>query len=488
MGNKYFRVTMKHPAELPEVDPVHLKPFLGMQPGLYLLILYLLLIAAVLFVIGFLPGVVRGGRYVTFQGTLSDSGVYVDDIYLGSTDYQYFIGSGTHQITVRKADIVVTRMTLSIDHPVFFTWLFHRTKRVELPITETLSETDKKAIIRFDLAEIARYSAITTFDSVTVYPPLFANLQTDVEELGIDPSVYGLAGAYITSNEMYQDAKSVTTDDTLFIKELSVAGTLFGEEASNGMAGEPAVLTETDRKRVSLDAGDFTIDGIAYQSATFVMGGETKASYPDVNQAGVTLDVPSFAIATLPVSQWLWARFIQDNPTWAKTNVKELSEQGYVDENYLASLTLTTAFSPTGRPVYNISYSAAQAFCQWLSLLTGKEVFLPSEAQWSLAAQGVTDYRQTLTLDDDGSTTPSSLLGGVWELTDTRYIPLSRLCGYTEIHQLADRWNMDGDVIVKGGSYLNNDITASQVGVVRRDACGDQLGMRIAWMVDNGKN
>jgi formylglycine-generating enzyme required for sulfatase activity len=100
-----------------------------------------------------------------------------------------------------------------------------------------------------------------------------------------------------------------------------------------------------------------------------------------------------------------------------------------VDENYLASLTLTTAFSPTGRPVYNISYSAAQAFCQWLSLLTGKEVFLPSEAQWSLAAQGVTDYRQTLTLDDDGSTTPSSLLGGVWELTDTAYIPPFSLCG-----------------------------------------------------------
>jgi len=472
---------MKHSDELPEVEPVKLKPFLGVRPGVYLLISYTLILVLAVFFIGFFPGIKNGGRYVTFNGTLSGSGVYCDDTYLGSADYQYFIKSGSHKIMVKKADVTITSMTISVDHPVFFTWLVHRTKNVSLPITEKLTEQQKKDMIRFDVQEIVRYSAITEFDNVTVYPPLFSNLRKDLAALKMDEQVLGLAGAYITSKNMYDDARSTGSTDSLFLKELDEAKRLFdSQETSNlGLSASTAV---TERKRTVLKAGAFSQDGITYPQTTFVMGDVVKSIYPDTNEAGVQVTCPAFTIATNPVNQLQWAQFIDDNPQWAKTNAEKLLSEGLTDAYYLALVTPTLQFSPSGKPITNVSLYAAKAFCAWLSEKTGKHVFLPTEAQWSLASQGVSGYRLTLALEDDSSSlTPSSMLGCVWELTDTSYIPLSRLCGYEEIHALSEAWGLEGEVIVKGGSYLNSGVTADTIGAVKKDACGDAIGFRIAW-------
>lgn len=45
------------------------------------------------------------------------------------------------------------------------------------------------------------------------------------------------------------------------------------------------------------------------------------------------------------------------------------------------------------RPVINVSWDNARAFCDWLSEKTGKDIHLPTEAQWEKAARG-TDKRK----------------------------------------------------------------------------------------------
>lgn len=45
------------------------------------------------------------------------------------------------------------------------------------------------------------------------------------------------------------------------------------------------------------------------------------------------------------------------------------------------------------RPVINVTWGEADAFCDWLSMITGKNIHLPTEAQWEKAARG-TDQRR----------------------------------------------------------------------------------------------
>ena len=475
---------MKHPTQLPEVEPVVLKPILGIKPGIYLLVLYIFIILLVLFFIGFLPGIVKGGRHVTFSSPIRGSGLYIDGNYQGSANYQYFVQSGEHQAEVRKADITISRETIRIDHPVFFTWLVHYTKHIPLSL-RALNLQEKEAIVRFDLHEIVRYSAITTYDKVTVYPPLFSNLANDMEAISYEKAdqVLALAANFITSAEMLDDAKKIKCNDGLFTKTLDIAIQLFGQDQSQGKTGLPSGDETVSGKRTVLDSGVFTQEGITYSASTVIMGDTVPTKYNDTNRAGIKVTVPPFTIATTPVSQYQWALFIKDNPSFAKSNSEKLSEQDIVDEYYLNGESISTEFS-AGKPVFNISYQAAMAFCRWVGQKSGKKVFVPSETQWYIAAISAKQrsYVKSLTFADDQSDMPTAMLGGVWEMTSTPFIPLSRLSDYEKVHQLGELYLENDDIIVKGGSYENNGITRDSVGAIGTNACGDLIGFRVAWM------
>lgn len=51
------------------------------------------------------------------------------------------------------------------------------------------------------------------------------------------------------------------------------------------------------------------------------------------------------------------------------------------------------AYIPTNYPIYSVTWQDAKDFCDWLSQKTGKNVNLPTEAQWEKAARGTYQYR-----------------------------------------------------------------------------------------------
>ena len=481
---------MKRHIELPQVKEVQLPHFLGMRPGIYILTLLIVAIVLLIFLIGFLPGILKGGRYVTFTSPLAHTGVTVDGKYLGGTPYQFFVPSGEHELTFTKGGIPVASTTLHVDHPLFLTSLIHRTDKLEADIS-ALTEQQVRAINRFNIQEVIETSAITEFDDIHPYPPVFKTLVQDAVAMGMDGQTvqnsFALAANFITSPAMLADAleakEGLHSPSKLVEATLEAAKRLF-DDATTAEVGLLGTEHPLQGKQTTLKAKGFEQAGITYPSTSFVMGTKVPFIFPETNKTGITVETPAFTIATTPVSQYQWALFIEDNPEWDKNQVDVLQQNNLTDEFYLSGILPSVVFA-TGKPVHNVSYKAAEAFCAWLSEKTGKEVFIPTEAMWTLAALQARDktYTRSLTITDDDRTAPIAMLGGVWEFTQTPYIPLQRVTGYQEVATLYQTFAHSSAVIVKGGSYLNapSSVDLHTVGAVDTTACGDLIGFRIAW-------
>ncbi|NLK05967.1 MAG: hypothetical protein GX315_06340, partial [Spirochaetales bacterium] len=263
---------MKRRIDLPQVEEVKLPELLHMRPGIYILILLVLALLLALFLIAFYPGIRNGGRYVTFTGSLSESGVLLDGTYLGSAEYQHFVKSGSYEVSLTKGGEVYAKFPLEIDHPVFLTWLFHRTLVTpEVPLS--LSEEQRTAINRFNLEQIVQASAILSYDDRNRYPPLFSNLVNDMMALELDAQTrletVKLAVLYISNETMLEEAKRAIIDSKTPIDGdvttlLDTANLLFADDLQHTSIGSKSSSLPFNAEKTTLKAGDLEIEGYRY--------------------------------------------------------------------------------------------------------------------------------------------------------------------------------------------------------------------------------
>ena len=81
---------------------VHLKPFLGMRPGVYLTVIYALLALAVLFFLLFYKGLRDQGTFLRVSSVPAGAAVTVDGQYAGSTPCEVLVKKGTRKIEASR--------------------------------------------------------------------------------------------------------------------------------------------------------------------------------------------------------------------------------------------------------------------------------------------------------------------------------------------------------------------------------------------------
>ena len=480
---------MKEIKDLPEIDDVVLPKVGNVRPGVYILALVIFIILLVVFLIGFLPGIIKGGKYVNFDSQIDNVGVYVDDNFISGTPSQKFISSGEHIIVYKKASQVIAKETIEVGHPVFLTWLFHRYQDVNLSFNE-LNDEKVDIIIKNDINLIIDQSSILNFTSVVNYIPYFMQYAKDAiafelstKEIEEDMNI---ASSFITSVEMLNDAKA--TYDYLGLEYGN--SLLKAEELFNGSGNEVGksfknieINTKAETLKVSNIAN---ISALKVESLPFVMGDITYNTYPSTNEAGIEINnIESFYLSKTPISNFLYSLFVAENPTWAKSNIDSLLEKGLVDDNYLKGIGLSTN-APSLIPITNISFYAAQAFCDWLTEKTNTKIYIPSEEEWTLSCFASNNHINNTYSSSLISTTSNInqfdvMLGGVWEMTSTPYIPLSRLIDNRDELITEIQNNHNYDIIVKGGSVLNNSVNINTVGAMDKSACFEYMGFRIAY-------
>ena len=89
---------MKRKAELPETEPVHLRPICGIRPGIAILAGLAAIAIAASFLLLILPGLLASGGYVSFALDSDSAAVYMDGVYIGSGKGSvYYLPEGEHE-------------------------------------------------------------------------------------------------------------------------------------------------------------------------------------------------------------------------------------------------------------------------------------------------------------------------------------------------------------------------------------------------------
>lgn len=423
--------------ELPKVEPVHLKEHFGMKPGKWLTILYAAAFLLLIFLVCFLPGIVNGSKRVTFTSAAYNSAVYIDGSYAGGTPFTKTVSSGDHEIVYTVNGCEIDRFTVHVGHPVFLTWLVPRKQSVES--TASLTDAAFKAVSKEFLTDTAAYSAVLNYDNIYNYPPLFENYAKSISTYSSDAKdILDLACLFITTEEMKADAEKAASLSGLTLD------TSIKTPATEGKVSTPSSVRSTE----------------LYSITGYSIGND-------------------FSISRNEITEAQYVQFIKEVPYWSADNIETLIADNKADKYYLADIN-TNNPSET-RPVRNISYYSALAYCSWLSSKTGKEVSLPTENQWIEAAL-VSDqtYQRTL-VSASTEDTVVSMFGGVWELTSSPYIPGARFSHETAQGFLAT--GAEAEVVVKGGSLVNGNsgITVWGAGTWPLNTCSDYLGFRIIW-------
>jgi formylglycine-generating enzyme required for sulfatase activity len=154
---------------------------------------------------------------------------------------------------------------------------------------------------------------------------------------------------------------------------------------------------------LSLDlTSDITLELMYVPACEFLMGSnqviDTNATEHELPQHRLFLD--AYFISRTPVTVAQFASFV--NATGYKTTAEQYGHGYNLVKNQWEAIKGTHWRNPIGgesivqqkrtHPVTLVSWYDALAFCDWITKVTQYNIYLPSEAEWELAARGVSGF------------------------------------------------------------------------------------------------
>jgi sulfatase modifying factor 1 len=137
---------------------------------------------------------------------------------------------------------------------------------------------------------------------------------------------------------------------------------------------------------------------IAIPGGTFNMGSPDNEPFHEPDEAPVhEVTVSSFFMAEAETTWDQYWAFYAETMSEGRTPPEEVYENNLkaLDVDAISGPTPPFGFPDQGwgsgkRPAITMTHYAAEVFCQWLSLKTGKKYRLPTEAEWEYATRGGT--------------------------------------------------------------------------------------------------
>jgi hypothetical protein len=409
------------PEILPE-DRVRLKPILGIRPGIYLALLYFLLLVGILFFLLLYPGIANPGSLISFSSEPQGAAVRVDGIYRGTTPCEIFVSRGRRSVDMVLPDFDSFHIERDIGASVFASAFFPRREHIR----GVLKTGRPAAVLAQGAAEYAAWSFTGEPTGAYQVPLSLSEGAYRAGPAAADPAVRAemedllrAAARFASTKAAVRDllrAKSLIDNGGLPPSPLSMLRS--AEDVLAYLSENPAAaawirtllpqaegrLLEESRwyQKAAAKGGQKDAPALTGNRMTFAAGGES----PD--QLVFWETRRGFWIAENEVSSAVWDAFTTERPEWGGDNAEALRARGLVTEDYLQSYDHPAYPYPA---VPGVSWYAAAAFCQWLGEKLSRELRLPTEAEWEYAA-GLPAGRI------------QNLEGGLWEWCADSFAPL----------------------------------------------------------------
>ncbi len=525
---------MKHEKNKRDAEDihVHLKPVLGMKPGVYLTVLYSFILILILFFILVMPGIKNNGTRFYITTTPEASVIFVDNVYKGTSPTAIFVPKGFHTITVKKDFFKTAVFRENVKGRIFFSLIFPRTKKV----TQHMPLIDPEGFLKKRYKEISGYALINDYYEGYQYPSLITRTVREFNEGAAPGKLQELYEFLYTmrynlgSKDLYNDyikainylqPKSTSGVSDLenvrsfyrkhgfsdkglllayatsfpkkadgYAKELD---SLFngvidreqkGATADHKLSGS-APLIFGDFKFLKVPGGTYTAGSTSVDKNSFLSGGAGD-NFPHRES------VQAFYMLESEVTRGQYALFLEKNPRWQKDALKDRVKDNTVTDDYLKDYTSV----PGDEPVSEVSWYAASAFASWLTTqlparLSTFEVRLPTEAEWEWAArlnsrtnpatvflQNSVDGPLPSNFQRQGALGLADMLGNLWEWCDNYYLPADTLFGRYGMENTAYQ---GAEKAVRGGSWANEARSVSAVsrGSQEPSWCTPFLGFRV---------
>ena len=172
----------------------------------------------------------------------------------------------------------------------------------------------------------------------------------------------------------------------------------FNVEVLGPIFESATVVTSFENFTEQIPGTDKTIDMIAIPGGTFKMGSDKNEPFHKEDEAPVrNVTVNSFFMSEIQITWEVYNNFKELTQSEGRTPPEVI----YANNTNPDIDAVSGPTSPYGasdqnwgfgqRPAITMTHYAAETFCQWLSLETGKKYRLPTEAEWEYAARGGTE-------------------------------------------------------------------------------------------------
>ncbi|MDR2491329.1 MAG: SUMF1/EgtB/PvdO family nonheme iron enzyme [Spirochaetaceae bacterium] len=461
-------------------DVVRLRPFLGLEPGKYLAILYGAILVAVVFFAFFFPGITGRAAPYTITSEPSGAAVRLDDVYQGRTPCNLIIPQGRHTVTVALSGFDEAHVEEETPARLFIKPPFARPINLNIAMKES---TPLSALIRgareyaewsftgeptavyrlpYSLSAGARFSASRPewdtaaqdgAQAVLLSAARFTSSRFGLKDLlraqfyvhngGAAPTPAGLLGA-IGSIYHFIDA---TPAFNVLLADILPDSQAAAVLESGVYPKETIDFSDEDRilREKAVFGGIVAVEGVRFRAISGANFTQT-ASFPH------KVNIDPFYIALEELSVENWDLFTAENPEWRIENAGALTAKRLVTDGYLSGSTDPAYPQPT---VSGISAHAADAYCTWLTeklppSLAGYEVRLPTEAEWEFAAKTVIDSEGAPNLPRAMIATASSG-AGLWEWCADDFVPQNYFTVPAEAAQAVPSPERN----VRGGCWVN---------------------------------